>query len=118
MYVNCCCKIRDKALEHILKNYIFRTPFLRVWEKDHKERESIENFFIEVDLIFTEMVYVSKERLQTLEPTLKTKPLLVLTDHTDIKDKDLPRNIIILHKALSHKEFVEGVSTLIERLGK
>lgn len=115
MYIECHLDVDSLVLKTVLSTYIFKTPFLRIARKPLNGAGDIEGFR-EADLIIIEPIDTRQEDLYDLIATFKEKLFMILIDYKrpDLKDFSF-ENVILLPKSLTHKEFLEALSELIDR---
>lgn len=108
MFVNCFHNIKNPALKYVIEKYISKTPFLSTIQKITDET------IAEIDLVILEADFLSEEKIKDYISQLNGKYLIILSDYKIEQKIWQNKDIIILPKNISHQEFIDGLSLLID----
>ncbi len=113
MSVLCLFIIQDIILDHVLRNYIASTPFLSL-KKIESEELLCSNILSASDIIIIEPDFIENEFFHSIVQIINSKPTLIICDNKDVLKIYGFENAVLLSKALSYSDFVNGISKLID----
>lgn len=113
MSVMCLLIIRDIILNHVLKSYIAKTPFLGFRQITPDELFCNHQIYT-ADIIFLELDSIDSTVFQKVKQIVYSRPTLIISDKKNLLDMYGFQNAVSVNKSFSYSEFVRSISLLID----